>query len=39
MTIDTGEAQPKQVPPCRTPLAARHEIATQLKRMQDQGVI
>ena len=39
MTIDTGEAQPKQVPPRRTPLAARHEIATQLKRMQDQGVI
>ena len=39
MTIDTEEAQPKQVPPRRTPLAARHEIATQLKRMQDQGVI
>ena len=39
MTIDKGEAQPKQVPPHRTPLAVRHEIATQLKRMQDQGVI
>ena len=36
--MDT-KAQPKQVPPCRTPLAARQEIATQLKRMQDQGII
>ena len=39
MTIDTGDAQPKQVPPRRTPLAARQEIAMQLKKMQDQGVI
>ena len=38
-TIDTGEAQPKQVPPRRTPLAARQEIVTQLNKMQDQRVI
>ena len=39
MTIDTGEAQPKRVPPRRTPMAAKQEIATQLQKMQDQGVI
>lgn len=39
MTINTGEAQPNKVPPRMTPLAARQEIATQLKKMQDQGVI
>ena len=39
MTIDTREAQPKQVPPRRALLAARQEIAIQLKQMQDQGVI
>ena len=39
MTIDTGDAQLKQVPPRRTPLAARREIAMQFKKMQDQGVI
>ena len=39
ITIDTREAQPKQVPPHRAPLAARQEIAIQLKQMQDKGVI
>ena len=39
MTIDTGDAQLKQVPPRRTSLAARRKIAMQLKKMQDQGVI
>ena len=39
LTINTGEAQPKHVLPHRTPLAARQEISTQLKRVQDQGVI
>lgn len=38
MTIDTGEAESKQVPPCRTLLAARQEITTQLKQIQDQRV-
>ena len=39
MTINTVEVQTKQVPPRRTPLEARQEIAIQLKRMQDQEVI
>ena len=39
MTINTGEAQPKQVQPRRTPLAARQEITTQLKQMQDQRIV
>ena len=39
MTINTGEAQPKQVQPPRTPLAARQEITTQLKQLQDQRIV
>ena len=39
MTINTGEAQPKQVQPRRTPLVARQEITTQLKQMQDQRIV
>ena len=39
MKIDTGDAMPKRQPVRRTPFAARQEIATQLKQMQDQKVI
>ena len=39
MKIDTGDAMPKHQPVRRTPFAARQEIATQLKQMQDQNVI
>ena len=39
MKIDTGDAIPKRQPVRCTPFAARQEIATQLKQMQDQNVI
>ena len=39
MKIDTGDVMPKHQPVRRTHFAARQEIATQLKQMQDQNVI
>ena len=39
MSIETGEATPKRQPVRRTPFAVREEVAEQLRKMQDQGVI
>ena len=39
MEIDTGDAAPRKQPVRRIPLAARSEIARQLKDMQENGVI
>ena len=39
MSIDTGDASPRKQPLRRTPFAARHEVASQLQKMQSQGVI
>ena len=37
--IDTGNAVPKKQPVRRVPFAVRQELARQLKKMQDEGVI
>ena len=37
--IDTGESPPIKQAACRVPYAARQEIAAQLSKMQDGGVI
>ena len=39
MSIETGEATPKRQSVRRTPFAVREEVAEQLRRMQEQGVI
>ena len=39
MEIDTGDAAPKRQPLRRMPFAARQEVANQLQKMQDSGVI
>ena len=39
MSIDTGDASPRKQPLRRTPFAARREVASQLQKMQSQGVI
>ena len=39
MEIDTGDEEPKSQPAHRMPFAARQEVARQLRRMQDGGVI
>ena len=39
MCIDTGEHPPRKQAARRVPFAARREIAEQLRRMQEQGVI
>ena len=39
MSIETGEATPKRQPVRRTSFAVREEVAEQLRKMQDQGVI
>jgi len=39
MEIDTGDACPKKQPARRMPFAVRQEVATQLKKMQKNGVI
>ena len=39
MEIDTGNACPKKQPARRMPFAVRQEVATQLKKMQKNGVI
>ena len=39
MEIDMGESSPKSQKPRRMPFAVRQEIARQLKKMQDAGVV
>ena len=39
MTVDTGGAPPKKQRPYRLPFAAREEVARQIKKMEDAGVI
>ena len=39
MEIDTGDAHPKKLPPRRMPFAVRQEVATQLRKMQETGVV
>lgn len=39
MRIDTGDAEPKSQPPRRMPFGARQEVARQLRKMQESGVI
>ena len=39
MSIDTGDASLRKQPLRRTPFAARREVASQLQKMQSQGVI
>ena len=39
LTIDTGDAPPRRQPPQRMPFAVRQEVATQLKKMQQCGVV
>ena len=39
LEIDTGDSAPTRQPPRRVPFAVRQEIATQLKRMQEDKVI
>ena len=39
MQIDTGDSSPRRQPPHRIPFAVRQEVATQLRKMQDGGVI
>ena len=39
MEIDTGDADPKSQPARRMPFGARQEVARQLRKMQDSGVI
>ena len=39
MQIDTGDSSPRRQPPRRIPFAVRQEVATQLRKMQDGGVI
>ena len=37
--INTGDAAPRKQPPRRMPFAVRQEVARQLKRMQETGVV
>ena len=39
MHIDTGEAVPKKSAPRRMPFAVRREVASQVKKMKEEGVI
>ena len=39
MHIDTGDSSPRKQPVRRTPFAVCQEVATQLRKMQDSGVI
>ena len=39
MMVDTGGAPPKKQRPYRLPFAAREEVARQIKKMEDAGVI
>ena len=39
MHIDTGDSSPRKQPVRRIPFAVRQEVATQLRKMQDSGVI
>ena len=39
MHIDTGDSSPRKQPVHRIPFAVRQEVATQLHKMQDSGVI
>ena len=39
MEIDTGTAHPKKLPARRMPFAIRKEVALQLKKMQEAGVV
>ena len=39
LTIDTGDAQPRKQPPRRMPFAVRQEVASQLRKMQEVGVV
>ena len=39
MTIETGDASPKKQPVRRVPFTLRQELAKQLQKMQEEGVI
>ena len=39
MTIETGDAVPKNEAACSTPFAVRHEVAVQLQKMLKQNII
>ena len=39
MSVDTGDSPPKRQPLRRMPFVARREVADQLQKMQEQGVI
>ena len=39
LTIETGDASPKRQPARRVPFALRQELARQLQKMQEEGVI
>ena len=39
LQIDTGEAQPKKQPKQKKPLVVTQEVAQQLKKIQQAGVI